>query len=135
MGPGLYLKDAITALLILVVNFAILFVAIFIFAELIEPGHPPSFYEDAAPNIAGWTAPIGGGLLFLVVTFFRTKRNPSRGVFGAVFTTWVFYVLFDIGLGALMAAGNPVVTLQLFGSLGLALLGGILGAWFATRPQ
>lgn len=38
--PTAYIRDAIAALLILILNFAIVFAAVFIFLEFIEPGHP-----------------------------------------------------------------------------------------------
>ncbi len=132
---GLHLRDALSALLILAANFAIVIVAVFVFAEFIEPGHPPAYYEEAATGIAGWTAPIGGGLLFLGVAYFRARRNSARSAYASAIETWFFYVLFDVVLGIALSAGQSVVTLQLIGSLSLALMGGLLGSWLSNRSR
>ncbi|MBT8471767.1 MAG: hypothetical protein KJN99_04125 [Marinicaulis sp.] len=70
---------------------------------------PPSYYEEAAPGIASWTVPLRGALLL--------------------------YVVFDVALGILLLAGKPVLTMQLMGSLRLALIGGMLGSRLAVRRR
>lgn len=126
----LLFKDAATALLILIANFAILFLAVFIYSLVINPGQPEEFYAGMAPEIARWTAPIGGGVLFFLAILFRARRLPARNSNIIALSTWIFYVILDIALGA-AASGGSVLSIQLTLSLLVALTGGLLGAVLA----
>lgn len=120
--------DALWALAILIANFAIVFVAVFIYATFIRPGEPNEFYEAAVPGIAGWTAPIGGGVLFFLATYFRARKNSTRNAFTLAITMWAMYVVIDIVVGLLAAPAATFMNLQLVISLGIALLGALAGA-------
>lgn len=132
MRLGDYVTDAIWAVAILAANFALVFLAVFVFATFIQPGEPPEFYQAAAPGIAGWTAPVGGGILFLIVSYLRAARNSHRSALIQAISMWAFYVLLDISLGFALAAGAAVLSLQLALSLGIALTGSLIGARLAS---
>ncbi len=127
------IADALWAFGILVVNFAILFLAIFIYAAIIRPGETEAFYEAAAPGIASWTAPIGGGVIFFLATIIRAKRNVARDAVNIAMMTWAIYVIIDIAVGFLMAPSAAPISLQLMISLGIALVGGLVGAQWSKR--
>lgn len=127
--------DAIWALAILLTNFMLVFAAVYFYASFIRPGEPQEFYEASAPGIASWTVPIGGGLLFFLVTFFRTRRNSIRNAFALAIATWVIYVILDIALGLLLSSGMSFMNLQLMFSLGIALLGALAGAQLSKPSQ
>ena len=42
--------------------YALAFLAVAVYAQVIEPGRPQAFYSAAAPRIAGWSAPLGGAV-------------------------------------------------------------------------
>lgn len=134
MKPNSTIADALWAFAILIANFAIVFVAVFIYATFIRTGETEAFYGAAAPAIASWTAPIGGGVLFFLATSFRAKRNMARNAINIALITWAIYVAIDIAVGFLMAPAAAFINLQLMFSLGMALLGALVGAhWSKNR--
>ena len=121
------------AVLILALNFAATFAAVFVYATLVQPGRPPAFYAAAAPGIAGWSAPIGGALLFFAATYGLGRRRPARNGLRFARLTWIAYVIVDIAseIGSVDMRGLLSVTMVL--SMGLALAGALGGAALARR--
>ena len=123
------------AVLIMALNLALAFAAVFVYAALVAPGRAQAFYASAAPAIAGWTAPFGGALMFLAGTWLLARRRPDRDAFRFAGMAWLAYVIVDVGSGAASASVQSVLSVQMTASMGLALLGALGGAALANSKS
>ena len=122
------------AVLIMALNVAVAFAAVRIYATLVEPGKPQTYYAASAPRIAGWSAPIAGAVLFLAATWLLGRRRPARNAFKFAGMAWLAYLIIDVGSGAASASVPAMLSLQMAASMGLALTGAMAGAALA-RPK
>jgi hypothetical protein len=122
MGPTDFAKAFALGVLMLALNIALLFALGFVYAELIDPGHPAEYYTPIYPRIGNWSAPTAGiGMLFLAAWLFG-RRRPARDalLFGAV--VYVSYFAADTALGlASGPASQLLVPPFLIGLVGGAL--------------
>jgi hypothetical protein len=124
-------KAVALAVLILALNLLLAFLAVTVYALVIEPGRPQAFYSAAAPRIAGWSAPLGGALLFLIAAWVLGRRQPGRDAVRFALLAWVAYVVLDLGSGAAAGDVHAMLSLQMTVSMGLALIGALAGAALA----
>lgn len=127
-----YLKAVVFGILILVVNVAISFCVVAVYAYAVEPGHDQAFYEQAAQWIAPWSSIAFGWMLFLGVCYSAAIRNAERNALAFALSVFAVYASIDIGL--LLAMGQltghvPIVAL----SLASKAAGAIGGVWIAGR--
>jgi hypothetical protein len=120
------------ALAILVLNLVATTLAVFAYAQWIAPGLPADAYDAAALDIAAWTAPVGGALLFLALGLWFGRLARGRPM-AFIFRVWVAYVILDLVSGAALAGVASLLSLVLLGSLAAALLGGVAGVLAANR--
>ena len=113
----------------LALNLLITTAVITAYAMLIAPGHPPAFYEAAAPRIGAWTGPSGGAALLFAAAFILTRRRPERAAIPFALAVGGAYVLIDGALG--LAVGG--LDLLFAGSMALAMLAVLAGAVLARR--
>lgn len=124
------------AVLIMALNLGLAFAAVFVYAALVAPGRPQAFYTAAAPAIAGWSAPFGGALMFLAATWLLARRRPERGALRFAGLAWLSYVIIDVVSGAASGSVQAILSVQMAGSMGLALLGALGGAALAkSKPK
>jgi len=123
------------AVLILALNLGLAFACVFAYATVVAPGRGETFYRAAAPGIAGWSAPLGGALLFLAATYLLARRRPQRNAFKFAGMAWLGYVIVDIGSGAASGGGLAMLSLQMAVSMGLALAGALAGAALARAKS
>ena len=125
-------KAAVTAVVVLVVNVAVSFAVVAVYAYLIEPGHDDAFYQAAAQDIAPWSSVFAGALLFFAAAYWQTKRQPERNAILFAIAVVAIYSLIDIAVllsqGVLQSMAG-VVTL----SLTTKLFAAIAGARIAAR--
>lgn len=93
----------------LVLNLLTLVVAVFIYAQFINPGHAPEFYNEMAPKIGSWTAPIVGPLLIFLFVWAFSRRRPERNPY--LFGTFVFlsYFVADTALGIAVSSARDLL--------------------------
>lgn len=133
MKPIDYVKALGLAVLVLAVNIALTFVVVFVYAQFVEPGHPPEFYSAAAPGIAGWTGPAGGVLLMVLATYVSGRRRPERNAVAYGLAVGVAYVLVDTASGLAMAPASEFLKPQFLLSMAGAVLAALAGGWLAAR--
>lgn len=121
------------AVLALALNFLIAFLAVSAYAQFVAPGRSQAFYNAAAPQIAGWSAPVCGALLLLWGAYVFSRRRPQRNAWRFSGLMWLAYVIVDIGSGAAAGDASAMVSPQMAVSMGLALAGALGGAALATR--
>ncbi len=119
------------ALLYLVINVGFSFLYIAFYSYVINPGHPPEFYQEYA-NVAAPYSSIFAGipLMFLMCWWLSRKWTPEfarKSVVGI----WVIYVIID--LSVLFASGMTsrlavLASISLVTKLVAALLGARVGA-------
>jgi hypothetical protein len=116
----------------LALNLLTLVVLVFVYAQLIEPGRPPAFYNEMAPRIGSWSAPIAGPLIIFLLVWLFSRKNRRRNAY--LFAAMVFasYLVLDGGMGVAMAPagtflGLPFV-LGMVGSALAAFAGAFVGA-------
>jgi hypothetical protein len=133
MKPMDYAKALGLALLVLALNIALTFPAVFLYSLFVEPGHPPEFYTAAAPRIAMWTAPAGGVLLMALATYVSGRRRPERNAVAYALAVGIGYVLLDTASGLAMAPASEFVKPHFLMSMALAALAALAGGWLAQR--
>ena len=121
------------ALLVLALNFALVYLAVAAYAQFVEPGRSSDVYAAAAPRIAGWSAPIGGALLLLAAAYVLGRGRPERNALRFAGLIWLAYVVLDLGSGLAMGAASQMVWPMMALSMGMALAGALAGGALA-RP-
>ena len=121
MKPTDIAKALGVAVLIMVINVAISYLAVAVYAYVINPGHDAAFYESAAEPIIIGSAILAGLVLFFIAGYFFTKRKPERNAIKFAVAIWVGYFLIEaITLGAV---GTDVRELMsMLGVLGTSLI-------------
>ena len=118
------------AISILIVNVAISFGVVAIYAYAVEPGHDATYYQAAAQWLAPLSSIAFGWLLFMAVTYWSTRHAWATSAMVFALTVFVFYAAIDVGI--LLAAGGlqniPDVVAV---SLATKLVGSIAGVHFA----
>ena len=130
-----YAKAAGLAVLVLAANLLVTTVVIFGYSQAVEPGQPPAYYAALAPKIAAWSAPAGGAILMFLVGYVFGRRRPERNALAFVLAVFALYVLVDLALGLAAASPAELLTPQLFASLAVTGVGGLIGASIATRRR
>lgn len=101
-------KALAAAIVIMAINVAMSFVAVAVYAYLINPGHEDAYYEAATQQIVTGSAIVVGMLLFFGAGYIFAKRRPERNAVAFAIAIWVGYVALEIvilsGAGALGAA-------------------------------
>ena len=115
----------------LALNLALVTCAIFAYAKLVAPGHPDSFYDDAAPRIATWWAPAGGALMLFAFMAWLGRRRPERNAYAFAGLCWALYAAVDVGSGWAIGGITALLSLQVAISMLTALVGALAGAALA----
>lgn len=135
MKPTDYFKAAGVALAVLVLTVAASFPMVFVYATFVEPGHPQSFYNEAAKWIAPWSSHILGPILFVAFNYWLARRSPQRNAIAFATATILFYIVIDFGMMLAFvppsALLNSTVALSLVGKV----IGALLGAWLGSRRR
>jgi hypothetical protein len=131
MKPIDYPKAAGVGLAVMALTVAASFPMVYVYATFIEPGHPQSFYNDAAKWIAPWSSHILGPILFFVFNYRLARRSPDRNAMAFAAATIGLYVLIDFGMMLpfvpASAFFNPTTALSITAKLIGAVSGALLG--------
>lgn len=127
-----YLKALLTGFAVLALNLATL-VAIVFGYSLIEPGHPPEFYTEAAPRLGAWSGPIAGALLMFVFVWLLSQRRPQRNATAFAAATFASYAALDIALGLAAAPAAELFRLPFALSLAGVCIAAFAAAFVAKR--
>jgi len=116
-------KAALVAVGLLVLNVLISIPVVLVYRFVIEPGHPPEFYNDAAMRIAPWCSHIAGTILFLGAGFLFARRRSNREalLFAVAFT--LLYAFLDAASVAFTALVSIEFALSMLAKLAAALIG------------
>ncbi|MXY89512.1 MAG: hypothetical protein F4Y89_03120 [Gammaproteobacteria bacterium] len=90
------------AVFVLVFTLAASFPMVAVYAYLIEPGHPPEFYSEAATWIAPWSSYILGPIAFFCCNYWLVKSGRVQIPLRFAASTIGFYLLVDWGLLGLL---------------------------------
>ncbi|MBT8471442.1 MAG: hypothetical protein HKN14_16585 [Marinicaulis sp.] len=126
MRPIDFVKAFVTAIIVMVLNVAISFGVVAVYAYLIEPGHDAAFYEAAAQDIAPWSSVVFGVILFFVAAYIFGKRRPGRDAMHfalAIFASYALVEFLILGSEGVIAEMIGIVSLSLATKLGAAILG------------
>lgn len=120
------------ALVIMVVNVAISFPVVAVYAYFIEPGHDAVFYEASAQRIAPWSSVVAGVFLFFGALYWLTRRTPERHAIGFAVAVCLAYAALDLaivgGAGSLPSLAGIIAL-----SLATKFAAAIAGASLARR--
>ncbi|WP_293904269.1 hypothetical protein [Phenylobacterium sp.] len=120
-------------LAVLVLNLLATTAIITAYAVLVAPGHPPAFYQAAAPRIGAWSGPAGGVLLLFAASWWLGRRRRERNALLFAAAVGVAYGLVDLGSGAAMAGAAAMANVTFAVSMLLALLAALAGGLLASR--
>lgn len=121
-----YLKGALVALGVLVMNVLLSVLVMVVYSYAIEPGHDAAFYEAAAPRIAPWSSVAFGIPLFYGAARLGAHWRPERNATAFAVAIVGFYALIDVAAllaEGVTASGAAIVGLSMGTKLGAALLG------------
>jgi hypothetical protein len=128
-----FLKAAGIALALMVLNVAVSFGVVWVYASFIEPGHDEAFYQAAAQWIAPWSSVFAGAVLFFLALWWLAWRRQGRNGFLFAGSVVAIYAAIDVAIiaavGALGAMGAIVAT-----SMASKLAAALFGAWLG-RPR
>ena len=126
-----FLKIIGAALLVLVINVLASILYIVVYSYVINPGHPPQFYQDYAQVAAPYSSIIAGfPIMFFVCRWLSSRRKPDTALKAAL-SVWLVYMLIDVTV--LLAAGTTarvwlLATISHLTKLAAAYLGGAAGS-------
>ncbi len=126
-----FLKIIGAALLVLVINVLASILYIVVYSYLINPGHPPQFYQDYAQVAAPYSSIIAGFPIMFLVCRWLSKRWKPHTALKAALSVWLVYMLIDVTV--LVAAGATgrvwlFATISQLTKLAAAYLGGVAGS-------
>ena len=136
MRPSDFAKAFVLGLTLILLNFAIGFLAVAIYAAAIEPGRDPAFYQRVALSIVPVVVGIASPILFLTAGLLAAARRPARNglLFALAFSA--AYIILD---GAVATVGgqmdgftSPVALLMFAVNVAAALLGVALAKRFGA---
>ena len=117
----------------LALNLLALVLAVFVYAQFVAPGHPQAHYNQMAPRLGAWTAPIVGPLLILLLVWAFSRRRPERN--GFIFGAAVFagYLAVDAGMGLAMGPLSALLTPPFIFGMSGAAVAALAGAALSRR--
>lgn len=129
-----YVKAFAVALLLMVLNVAVSFGVMAVYAYLIDPGHAADYYEAAAQRIAPWSSVVAGPVLFFAAAWFFGARKPARPALTFALTFTAIYTLIDVSI---MVAAGALMTFAYVVAIAAAgkFAGAILGARMVKRAR
>lgn len=120
---------------VLALNMLLLVLVVFLYSMLIEPGRPQSFYNEMAPKLGNWSAPIGGMTLLFLTAWLLGRRRPQRNAFRFGLAVFVSYAAIDAAIGLAMAPIAQLLTPPFVIGMSGGLLAALAGAALATRTR
>ena len=126
-----YARALGVAVFVLAFTLAASFPMVAVYAYLIEPGHPPEFYSEAANWIAPWSSYILGPIAFFACNYWLVKTGRVRFPLRFAASTIGFYVLIDLVMLALLL-GIPLSSYLAPGFM-LSLVAKILAACWGAK--
>jgi hypothetical protein len=133
MRPSDSLKALVAAIAILVLNLLLTTAAMFVYAGLVAPGHPESFYQAMAPKVAGVTAPEIGAALNFLAAYVLGRRRPQRNPIAFAAAMVGAYVVIDAVSGLVSAGPVALATPVALISMGLSIVAALAGGFLAKR--
>ena len=124
MNTTYLLKLTGLALLFMIINVGVSFLVVAFYAYLINPGHPPEFYQEFATVYAPYSSIFAGmPLLFLICWWFtrgKTLKNARKAALGI----WLIYTVIDLSI--VFSAG---MTQRLAVLVAISTVTKLLAAW------
>ena len=118
--------------LILALNFALVFALGFFHDTVLEPGRTPEYYMSVYPKIATVSAPTGAIVMLFLVGWRIAGRRPGRNPYAFALAVDAAYFGVDTGLGLAMGPLSsllvPPFLISLVGGLAASLAGAALAA-------
>lgn len=133
MRPIDYLKAGGLGLAVMALTIAASFPMVFVYATFVEPGHPQTFYNEAAKWIAPWSSHILGPILFFAFNYWLARRRPERNASAFAAATIGLYILIDFGISLAFVPAAAFFTPTVALSLAAKLSGALAGAWLGSR--
>jgi hypothetical protein len=136
MRVGDTVKAVGLAALVLALNVLATAAAITAFTLAATRGATATVEAAAIERVAAWSAPIGGGVLFLAAMIWLGRRRPGRVAWAFAVRAWIAYVILDVASGLIAVPFSAMLTWQMALSMGVALAGALGGAALArlARP-
>jgi hypothetical protein len=131
MKPIDYAKALGIAALALLVDVLVAIGVVYFWAAVLNAGHPREYYATAGISDARFSTRIVGTALLFGAAWLCGFRSPNRNAYGFAVALTVFYALLDAA--SVMFAGVLNASFAL--TMGLKLIGALLGAWVATRRR
>lgn len=122
-----FLKLIGATLIYLVTNVAISILYVAFYAYVINPGHPPVFYEQYANVAAPYSSIFAGMPLMFLMCWWLSRRWTPDLALKSVLVIWIIYVIIDLSV---LFASGMTTRLAIFSSISLAtkLIAAVLGA-------
>ena len=123
MRPFDYLKASALGLLILILDLAAAFLAVWIYSVAIDPGEAPGHYRALAVPISTLSTRLVGPVLFALAIWLLSRRHPERNPWLFAGVTFFAYCVLDGALVAYEGFFVPAVLLTMLMKVSGALVG------------
>jgi hypothetical protein len=131
----LIVKLVLTTLLYLVVNVAVSFGVVAVYAYLIRPGMPEQHYQDWALISAPYSSIFAGMPLMFALCWWVSRWRSVEKPTAAVWVIWLTYAALDLGILFGTGAMTPKMAMFSATSLITKLAAGMAGAHFAGSGE
>ena len=131
MTLGRFLWIAGAAIAVMVVNVAISFLWVWIYATFIDRGHDDDYYRSYAERVAPYSSMIAGFPLMVAAAWILGSQWETDFAITAALTLWLVYTVVDV---AIVAASKPEARLWRLVAVSqvIKLVGAFVGALLAT---
>jgi hypothetical protein len=126
-----YAKALGVSAVVLILDVLIAVGVVYLYAIAVNPGHPRAYYATVGIPVARFSTRVVGTALLFGAAWLYGSRNSNRNAYGFAIALVVFYALLD---GASVAFAG-VFTAGFGLTIGLKLIGSLLGAWIAVRSR
>ena len=129
------LKLVGATLLYLVINVAVSFLVVAVYAYLINPGQPEQHYQDWALLSAPYSSIFAGMPLMFLLGWWVSRWPSVAKPTAAMWVVWVTYVALDLGIITLSGGMTKRLAMFVVVSLGTKWIAGQLGARYGGRSK
>ena len=129
------LKLVAATLLYLVINVAVSFLVVAVYAYLIHPGESDEYYQNWALASAPWSSILAGMPLMFALGWWVSRWKSTSDPVLAMGVVWITYVVLDLGIITMSGGMTRRLAAFVVVSLATKLIAGQWGARVGSRGR
>lgn len=129
------LKLVAVTLLYLVINVAVSYLVVAVYAYLIHPGESEEYYQKWALASAPWSSVVAGMPLMFALGWWVSRWKSTSNPALAMGIVWITYVVLDLGIITIGGGMTRRLAAFVVVSLATKLIAGQWGARVGSRSR